>query len=764
MNSLETHLPDWVLRHRFVVIVLCLIVVAGLASGMGKLAFDTSYRVFFSEENPELLAFERIEETYVKDDNIQLIIAPKGGNVFAPEVLAAVEALTIEAWQTPFSNRVDSITNFQFTEAEEDDLIVRDMVKDAMSLTEEELAAVRKNVLAEPSLLGRLVSPEGHVTSLNITVQLKPEERSNATGEIIGHVRDMAKRLEETHPNLDAYITGMVPFDQAFLESAIYDSSVLFPIALGLMILCLALLAGGLFGTVVTVIVIILCVMAAMGAGGHLGHPLTGGSTSIPIIILTVAVANAVHVLVTFNHELSQSGSKIEAMRESLRINLQPVMLASLTTAIGFLTMNFSEVPPFQHMGTQVAVGVVLSFLLTITFLPALLTLLPVKAGKPRANSNQLMEKFSNFVVEKRKALLIGLSIAVLAAIANLPRNDINDIFLHYFDSSLDFRHDSDFMIDNLTGLDFINFSLNAGSSGAINDPAFLADLEKFTSWLRLQPQTTHVDSIVTIMQRLNKSMHGDDQAYYQLPEDRELAAQYLLLYEMSLPYGLDLNNQINVDKSQTKVGVTTATMSSQEMIDFNQNALAWARENLSSIKNVESAGVSLMFAYIGQRNNYSMLAGTGIALVLISGLMMLALRSVRIGLISLLPNLAPAAVAFGIWGIFVGEIGLSLSIVAGMTFGIVVDDSVHFLSKYIRARRENNLAPPEAVRYAFSTVGRALVVTTLVLIIGFSVVATSNFSLNGDMGLMTTLIIAIALITVFLMLPPLLMATDRDK
>ncbi|MEM7466248.1 MAG: MMPL family transporter [Pseudomonadota bacterium] len=351
-----------------------------------------------------------------------------------------------------------------------------------------------------------------------------------------------------------------------------------------------------------------------------------------------------------------------------------------------------------------------------------------------------------------------------MIAVANLPRNEINDIFLHYFEPSLDFRNDTDFLVDNLNGIDFINYSIHAGESGGISEPEFLADVEKFANWMKSQPETTHVDSIVHVMKRLNKSMHEEDSAYYRLPTERDLAAQYLLLYEMSLPYGLDLNNQINVDKSQTKVGVTTAVLSSQDMIDFNARALAWARANLGAIKEIESAGVSLMFAYIGQRNNYSMLGGTALALVLISAIMMIALRSVRIGMISLLPNLAPAAVAFGIWGIFVGEVGLSLSIVAGMTFGIVVDDSVHFLSKYLRARRENSLSPSDAVRYAFDTVGRALMVTTIVLILGFTVVATSNFAINGDMGLMTTLIIAIALITVFLMLPPLLIATDKHQ
>ncbi|MEM7467881.1 MAG: efflux RND transporter permease subunit, partial [Pseudomonadota bacterium] len=382
MSALETGLPKWVLSHRLLVIALSVLCVYVLGYGTTKLAFDTSYRVIFSEDNPELLAFERIEETYIKDDNVQLIIAPQDGDIFTRKTLEIIEGLTNEAWQTPFSNRVDSITNFQFTEAEEDDLIVCDMVKNATDLSDKALLKVKQEVLAEPTILGRLISRQGHVSAINVTVQLSPEERTDATQKIMAHVRQMAAEVREQHPDISTYITGMVPYDQAFLESAVYDSSVLFPIALALMVICLALLAGGFFGTLVTVLVIFMSVVAAMGAGGHLGFPLTGSSTSVPIIILTVAVANAVHVLVTFNHEYRKNRDKHSAMFESLRVNLQPVMLASVTTAIGFMTMNFSEVPPFQHLGTQVAVGVLMSFLLTISFLPALLTMMPVKPPK----------------------------------------------------------------------------------------------------------------------------------------------------------------------------------------------------------------------------------------------------------------------------------------------------------------------------------------------------------------------------------------------
>ncbi len=672
--------------------------------------------------------------------------------------------MTTAAWQVPHSNRVDSISNFQYTEAEEDDLIVRDMVKDAQSLSDDALAKIRLAVLAEPALNKRLISDRGHVTGINITMQMPAAERAEATPLVVEFVRDMVTDFKNRHPGIDAYLTGMVMMDHAFFEVASDDMTKLVPISFFLMMGLIALLVGGFFGTLVTLMIIIFSIFAAMGAGGYIGFPLTGMSASTPIIILTVAVANCVHLLVTFHHGMLLGEPRLQAMEESLRINVHPVFLASATTAIGFMTMNFSEVPPFGHLGTLVSIGVLVAFSLTVSFLPALMSLLPVKVRQTAQDDYTTMSRLAEFVIAKRRRLLWVMSILSVVTVANLPRNELNDIFLYYFDTSIAFRADSDFMVENLSGVDSISYSIQAGESGGISDPDFQRDVERFAEWLEAQPETIHVDRFTNVMKRLNKNMHGDNESYYRLPGDRDLAAQYLLLYEMSLPYGLDLNNQINVDKSSTKLTVSIDTISSQEMINLNKRALAWTAANAPSFAYTESASVSLMFANIGQRNVYAMLFGTSIALVLISGMLIIALRSLKLGFISLLPNLAPAAIGFGIWGIFVGEIGLSLSIVAGMTFGIVIDDTVHFLSKYLRARRENGLSPPDAVRYAFRTVGRALVVTTLTLVVGFSVLATSSFEMNAGMGLMTALIITLALIMVFLMLPPLLMKIEEKE
>ena len=201
--------------------------------------------------------------------------------------------------------------------------------------------------------------------------------------------------------------------------------------------------------------------------------------------------------------------------------------------------------------------------------------------------------------------------------------------------------------------------------------------------------------------------------------------------------------------------------VSSNEQVAFDARALAWLDENAHAIVSANSAGANLMFSNIGKRNIAAMLVGTTVALVLISLILIVALRSLKLGLVSLIPNLAPAAMGFGLWGIFVGQVGLALSIVASLTLGIVVDDTVHFLSKYLRARSEKGLPAPEAVRYAFKTVGHALFVTSIVLVAGFLVLATSNFEINSAMGMMSAIVISLALFIDFLLLPPLLMKLD---
>ncbi|MCG7922455.1 MAG: MMPL family transporter [Candidatus Thiodiazotropha lotti] len=752
----------FVLKRKILVILLTVAVSLMMGSGVQHLRFNNDYRMFFSEENPQLKAFEMLQNTYTKNDNVLFVIEPQDGEVFTRETLIAVSELTKEAWQVPYSIRVDSITNFQHTYAEGDDLIVEDLVLNPASLSDEELATKQQIATNDPLLRNRLISPSAHTTGVNVTVQL-PGKKLTEVPEVAAKVKEMAKNLEASYPDIKVHLTGMVVMNNAFPTASQDDMKSLYPIMFGAVILVLVLMLRSIPGTISTLIIILLMIIATMGLTGWLGIKMSPPTTTVPIVIMTLAIADCVHILVNFLHFMREGEAKYQAMMESLRINLQPIFLTTLTTAIGFLSLNFSDAPPFRDLGNMAAMGVVLAFLLSITFLPAMMMLLPVKALSGDTMGSLAMVRFAEFVIRNKKQLLWGMGILILFLIAQIPNNRLDDRFVEYFDETIDFRQDTDFATDNLTGIYLIEYSLESGETGGISDPDFLRKVDGFAQWYRQQSHVLHVNTITDIMKRLNRNMHGDDDSWYRLPEQRDLSAQYLLLYEFSLPFGLDLNNQINVKKSATRFTVTLESISTQQLLQIEEDAQQWLLENAPEMR-IDGASPSVMFAHIGSRNIIAMLKGTTTALIIISLILVVALRSLRIGGISLIPNLVPMGMAFGLWGLTVGEVGLALSVVSGMTLGIVVDDTVHFLSKYLRARREKNMSGEDAVRYAFSTVGTALWVTSLVLMVGFGILAFSHFQLNAGMGLLTAITLGLALVADFLFLPPLLIYFGGKK
>ena len=784
MHALESRLGGWAIAYRWPIIVVTLVLVGVAASGTLLLEFSADYRIYFSEDNPQLLAHDAMENTYGKSGNVFFAVAPEDRDATSALALEASAWLTEQSWQIPYTSRVDSLTNFQHTTADGDDILVRDLVDEAVRGDAGERSRIRAVALAEPRLAGRLLSRDGGVGGINVTVQLPGEDTLREGPRVAESARVLANEVRERFPGIDVRMTGLVIFNQTFMEVSLRDLKTLVPASFVAMTLMLVLLTRGFSGTFAISLVVTLSVMSAVGLGGWAGIPMTAATAISPIVVLTVAIANCVHIFVTLVQHMhanayrtltNRGGGarprraridefKRDAIVESLRVNLQPVFLASLTTALGFLSMSFSDVPPFRHLGTFVAFGVATAFVLSVTFLPALLSLLPVRVRATGRRLDAAMAALGDFVVRRRGELLWGSGVVVVALIASIPRNELNDVFLHYFDKSIEFRRDADFTVENLTGIYAMDYSLGSGEPGGISEPGYLADVAAFAEWYREQPETIHVNVITDTFRQLNMSMHGDDPSEYRLPESRELAAQYLFLYEMSLPFGLDLNNQIDVDRSATRMVVATQTLSSNEVLLLDRRALQWLADHAPHIVHPESSGTTLMFAYLGRRNIIAMLIGTTIALVGISFVLIFALRSWRLGLTSLVPNLVPGALGFGIWGLAVGEVGVSLSVVTAMTLGIVVDDTVHFLSKYRRARRESGCTPPDAVRVAFRTVGRALLTTSLVLVAGFIVVSLSSFELNAGMGKLTAMVIALALMADFLLLPPLLMKVQGDS
>ena len=318
-----------VVRWRWAVIALTLMATFAAASGARYINFASDYRVFFGDDNAQLEAFETMQRVYTKDDNISFVIKPATGDVFTREMLTAIRELTDAAWKAPFSTRVDSITNYQHSFAEGDDLTVRDLVGKNTDLTPEAIRAIRDVTFSEPLLVDRMISPDGTTTSVNITFNL-PQKTVIEIPAVMVFVRDLAAKFEAAHPGTRVALTGIVALNSAFFEASIQDMGTLIPLMYGILLLSIALLIRSFTGTLATMVVIGFSAMSAMGLAGYFGIRLTPPSAVAPTVILTIAIADSIHVLVSMFKAMRHGMAKNDAIVESLRINFGPVFLTSL--------------------------------------------------------------------------------------------------------------------------------------------------------------------------------------------------------------------------------------------------------------------------------------------------------------------------------------------------------------------------------------------------------------------------------------------------
>ena len=751
-----------ILRRRWVVITLATLIMLAVTGGVRFVGVTNDYRSLFDEGNPQLAAFDALEDTYTETNTALIAIAPLEGSVFTREALGAVEELTEAAWRAPYSTRVDSLTNYNHSEAFGDDLVVEPLVDDAQSLSDADLQRVEEIALNATEIAGRLVARDGHVAGMAITFSL-PENPDAAVIEITDYLNTLLDELRTTRQDITYYLTGDVVLNRAFADATRDDMEKLTPIVFLIILVATAVLLRSAIGTLVTILVVMFTVNTTMGFAGWIGTVFNPVNAGVPLIIMTIAVADSIHIVTAALAGVRRGLDKNQAIIESLHSNAWPVFLTSATTAGGFLTLNSSDSPPFHVLGNLVAFGVLCAFIYSMTVLPALLSVLPLRSRQARAEQPGFFDRFSAFVIARRTFLLWSFTLFAVVLISGISRNELTDNWTQYFDERYRFRSDTDFVLENLTGMETLEYSLESGREGGITDPDYMRAVDNFAEWLRAQAEVFHVQAFPDIMKRLNKNMHADDPAFYRLPDSAELAAQYLLLYEFSLPFGSDLNNRIDVAKSATRMTVVVdGHTSSQQLRELDARAHDWLLANAPDLA-TPATGVSITFAHLSQRNINSMLRATIIAMALISLIFIWVFKSVRVGFISLVPNFLPAAMSFGLWGYLVGQVGLAGSVMTAIAFGIIVDDTTHFLSKYLKARREGHPAP-EAVRYTFHKVGQALWTTTLVLIAGFLVFAFSGFEVSWSLGLMVTGTIGFALAADFLLLPPLLMALDRKK
>ncbi|MEL6361785.1 MAG: MMPL family transporter [Pseudomonadota bacterium] len=764
-DAFVVSLARLIISLRWLVVLLTVGAAISLSTGAQYLSFSNDYRTFFSEQNPELRAFEELQATFTKTDSVVYVVVPEDGDVFSAQTLSAIEQLTESAWQIPFAGRVDSLSNFQYTYSIDDDLIVEDFLAGAADFSPEELERRRQIALDEPLLNGQLVTANSAATAVSVVLNL-PGESLTEVPEAVAKARAVRDEIRAQNPDLKIYMTGTSMLNNAFSEAIFSDFGSLIPAMIIVVIVTTMIAVRSVSATIAAFAVVIFSVAGAMGWAGFVGIQLAGPSPSATIVILTLALADSIHILITARGAIQRGMDKREAMIEAIRVNFLPVLITSITTIVGFLALNFSDAPPFRDFGNISAVGIAIAWFLSITLLPSLFVILPVKykeIDRHAAGQPTVLNRFAGIVTGGWPVWLLVTGGFAAFLVTFIPTIELSDQWGEYFDERIEFRRDTDAAGEHI-GIYPIEFIVDAKTDNGITDPNYLASLDKFSDWLRDQPNIVHVYSLTDIMKRLNKNLNGDDPTQYRLPENSDLAAQYLLLYELSLPYGLDLNDRINIDKSKTRVtAMLEVETTTKDIRAFLKRHKEWTQANLGSMESTATSS-PIMFSFIAQRNVESMIEGTTIAIIAIGFIMMVALRSVTLGAMSIVANGLPILAAFGVWGLLIGEVGFSVAAIVSLSLGIVIDDTVHFLTKFRRARNEIGLSTKEAIRYAFETVGLAIIINTIVLGAGFLILTLSAFKINAELGLFTTLAIGLALVFDFLFLPALLILTVRDK
>lgn len=767
MNSKITSekFVQWIINKKWFVIPAIIGVALLAASGLQHLGVNNDYHVFFSDENPQLKAYDGLQKKFTKDDNVFVMLEPDNGKVFTKSNLIAIQDLVTRVWQTPYSSRVDAVTNFQHIHSQGNNMFVEDLVENPSSLTENDITAKEQIALNDPLLLHSLIDENGTVTAVNITVNL-PGEELTENAEVAKFVRETVEEWKKDYPQFNSFLTGNVIFHASFDENFENDMMTLTPLMFLVIIVFLLLTTRNIWATFITFLIVLLSMFTGLGLAGWFGITLSGPVFSAPNMIMTLAIANSIHIVTVILQHLRQGNSKKEAIIYGYKINFMPVFITSVTTVIGFLSLNFSDTPPFRDLGNITAMGVIASYVYAILLLPAFLALIPLKSkeSKRTAKEAYLLEKVANWIIKRKVRIVYTTMVLVIAMTAFSFQNELNNQFINFFDESVPFKSDSDYIDEKLTGMYNIEFALPSGSPDGIADPQYLKKVEEFENWFKQQPDVVHINAFPEVIRRINRSMNNDDPQFYTLPKTKEEAAQFLLLYEMSLPYGLDLNNRINVDKSESRFTATVKNISSNELLALTEKAENWLTINAPEYMQETGVGMAIMFSHITKRNMKSMLQGGVMGLILISLILIIALRSFKYGLISLIPNLVPIGIAFGIWYFMEGQINMSTSIVFGMVLGIIVDDTIHMFSKYVYARRKLLKNPEEAIKYVFSTVAKAAIITTIILTAGFLVLAQSQFGFNAGMAKVTAITIVIALIFDFIFLPALLLMIDKKQ
>lgn len=760
-NGTSSRINDFlvgaVVRHPLASIIFSLLFVVAMLPGAAKLEADFTHRAFFWDDDPLLQQFDAFERRFGNDDAVVVAVHSESG-IFDVESATLLRELTEEMWRVPEVIRVDSLSNHNWVHARGDDIIVEPLLGDG-ELTPELLAERKAIAMTDEVVPGYLVSNDAK-TAL-VFARIKPGIDAPPNDPVItANVRELTERLARGDHSF--YLTGVPVVNTAFKESSELDMSRLVPVVLAAAAVCLFLMFRSVSGVVLPFVVVVLSVLGTFGFSGLIGVPITNVTAALPNILIAVSIADSVHLLVTYYRSRAAGLERRDAARHSLSKNLLPTFVTSITTAAGFFSFVGADIKPIAGLGWIAGFGTLLAWALTFFLVGGLMVVLPLRQLRLAQTdvrwSERLSERLTGWIARNRTATLGATFALTLVAGGLMLLNEVNSDPLKYFRADVPVRIANELVEREVGGARGVELVVDAGAEDGIKDPELLRKVDALQTWIAAQPGVTRVVSILDVLKGMNRALNGGAQEAYTLAGDRETIGQELFLYSMSLPQGMDLNDRVTLKNDALRLTVLWTIPTSREAVAAIEAIEAKGREMGLS---VHATGKNRLYQGMNSYVVESFIVSLFTALLLISASLMVAFRSVKVGLLAMLPNLVPLVAGGALLWLIRRPLDIGTVIVASVCLGIAVDNTIHIIASYRRLRAAG-VVSQQAIRDVLAHTGPALASTTAVLVAGFGAFAFATFMPNVYFGIMTASVLTIALVASLVFLPALLLEKEQ--
>lgn len=757
--STVTPLVSFLIARRWLLLALMMLFTIFIgAAGLLRTSFDTSLEALLTKSDPYLDEFELFNEEFPQQLDVNVVLVPpEGSSAFDPLVLDGLASLQERYLELPNALRISTLLNY-FSPQRQERLFQRpyDSYDDA------ELQSLQSQALDDQLLTNSLLAQDASLTFA--TIFLEEDQFTTAQRlELANLILELRDAMRAAHPQIDIHFSSDVLLEQSSQQAMLDDLTNLLPIVILLCVVVIcycfrsALLGLGILSHA------LLSVLLTLGTLGLLGFAFNSISIIAPLVVVIIAVANSVHIISIYKQGLGQGQNRVTAMTNSVAHNLRPITLAVLTTGIGFSSLNLCSSPAIQDFGRIVAIGIAYAYVLTLLVLPAML--ISLTRGNALSGEDSFLQRLMGRVISLGEVydrqLFAGCTILAVGTLLLLPLNETDFNRMDFVTSDSDIRAYYDVVSNAINRGPQIGYAVNSGVIDGAIEPDFLLRLERFVDWLNEQPQVESAASIVDLVKTVNQVQHQDDPAYFAIPDDIDTVAAHLNGYATVQSEDYPLSAFINYDFSMVTLFVNATPMSNQSLIDLDYQLSSEFSRFFENAELVHGSGL-LLFSRMDELVTVELLQGYTLSLLLITLCLIVGLRSFYFGILSVIPNLLPATIVFGIWALFVGQLDPFVMMLFSISIGLVVDDTVHLLSHYLKGRQQGMLQTA-AIRHSITVAGPALTITTLVLALGTTILIWANTLYFQQSAKLLVPIVVLALVLDLLYLPAILKRFDRQ-